>query len=74
MYLEHGIQCKLGRVKNKNLVPGIIQRAFFIFFSLKHTNLEKKNIQLEAKNLNRYFATINADYLDQNSIKKLLFI
>ena len=49
-------------------------KAFIKNISLKHTNLEKKNIQLEAKKLNRYFATINADYLDQNSIKKLLFI
>ena len=49
-------------------------KAFIKNISLKHENLEKKNIQLEAKKLNRYFATINADYLDQNSIKKLLFI
>ncbi len=49
-------------------------KAFIKNISKKHSNLEKKNIQQEAKKLNRYFATINADYLDQNSIKKLLFI
>lgn len=51
-----------------------VAKAFIKNISLKYKNLEKKNIQLEAKKLNRYFATINADYLDQNSIKKLLFI
>jgi len=49
-------------------------KAFIKNISIKHSALEKKNIQLEAKILNRYFATINPDYLDQNSIKKLLFI
>ena len=49
-------------------------KAFIKNISKKHSDLGKKNIQLEAKKLNRYFATINADYLDQNSIKKLLFI
>ena len=49
-------------------------KAFIKNISIKHAKLEKKNIQLEAKKLNRYFATINADYLDQNSIKQLLFI
>ena len=49
-------------------------KAFIKNISVKHSSLEKKNIQLEAKILNRYFATINPDYLDQNSIKKLLFI
>ena len=49
-------------------------KSFIKNISKKHAGLEKKNIQQEAKKLNRYFATINADYLDQNSIKKLLFI
>ena len=49
-------------------------KAFIKNISKKHSDLGKKNIQQEAKKLNRYFATINADYLDQNSIKKLLFI
>ena len=49
-------------------------KAFIKNISKKYSGLEKKNIQQEAKKLNRYFATINADYLDQNSIKKLLFI
>ena len=49
-------------------------KAFIKNISKKHAKLEKKNIQQEAKKLNRYFATINADYLDQNSIKKLIFI
>ena len=49
-------------------------KAFIQNISKKHLKLEKKNIQQEAKKLNRYFATINADYLDQNSIKKLLFV
>lgn len=48
-------------------------KSFIKNISKKHTGLEKKNIQQEAKKLNRYFATINADYLDQNSIKKLIF-
>ena len=49
-------------------------KAFIKNISIKHSSLDKKNIQLEAKILNRYFATISPDYLDQNSIKKLLFI
>jgi hypothetical protein len=48
--------------------------AFIKNISIKHSSLEKKKIQLEAKILNRYFATISPDYLNQNSIKKLLFI
>ena len=48
-------------------------KSFIKNISKKHTGLEKKNIQQEAKKLNRYFATINADYLDQNAIKKLIF-
>ena len=49
-------------------------KAFIKNISKKHSALGKKNIQREAKKLNRYFATVNVDYLDQNSIKKLLFV
>jgi hypothetical protein len=48
-------------------------KAFIKNISVKHVNLDKKNIQLEAKKLNRYFATISSDYLNQDSIKDLLF-
>lgn len=48
-------------------------KSFIKNISVKHINLDKKNIQLEAKKLNRYFATISPDYLNQDSIKDLLF-
>ncbi len=48
-------------------------KAFIKNISVKHISLDKKNIQLEAKKLNRYFATISPDYLNQESIKDLLF-
>jgi protein involved in polysaccharide export with SLBB domain len=48
-------------------------KSFIKNISVKHINLDKKSIQLEAKKLNRYFATISPDYLNQDSIKDLLF-
>jgi len=48
-------------------------KAFIKNISLKHKNLDKKSIQTEAKKLNRYFATISPDYLNQDEIKDLLF-
>ena len=49
-------------------------RAFVESISQKHKKLDKKNIQLEAKKLNRYFATISPDYLKQDAISELLFL
>ena len=47
-------------------------RSFIKNISIKHPNLEKKNIQYEAKKLNRYFATLSTEYLNENDIKKLI--
>lgn len=49
-------------------------RAFVESISQKHAKLDKKNIQQEAKKLNRYFATISPDYLKQDGISELLFL
>ena len=48
-------------------------KAFIENISIKYKKLDKKDIQIEAKKLNRYFATINPDYLEQNNIKDLIF-
>ena len=47
-------------------------KAFVERIKEKHPQLEKKNIQLEAKKLNRYFSTINPDYLSKDDIVKLI--
>ena len=49
-----------------------IAKSFVISIVKKHPNLEKKTIQLEAKKLNQYFSTINADYLDEDDLVKLI--
>ena len=49
-----------------------VAKAFVEGIFIKHEKLDKKSIQLEAKKLNRYFVTINADYLNINSVKELL--
>ena len=48
-------------------------KAFITNISIKYPKLEKKNIQYEAKKLNRYFATLATEYLDQEDIKRLIF-